>query len=418
MPLALSLLAPKTLKPEDRPGRALQPGEARVAVAMAGVCGTDLAIWSGNYPVPLPLVLGHEWAGRVIEINPGPSVSESRPGSDKSDRSDKSDKSDRSDAPTASRAYAPIVKDPESLLGKRVTGEINNTCLARAVARPCEACRRGFPSHCLDRTVTGIVVHDGAFQRELVLPWRVLHVLPDSIPDDEAIFIEPLAAAIQTFELTPIGPGDFVVVLGAGRLGSLAALVAKAKGARVLTVMRSEVRATAMRALGLETFRLAPPNDTGDHTGSGGDFAPHSKRPSDPLAPAPSPLLDEILSRTGGFGADVVVETTGSPTGLPLALDLVRPRGTIALKSTPGLPIPEFAVTRFVVNEVRLQGSRCGPFDKAIEFQAAHRLPLRKLVVDTFDLSDLDQAMVAASNAPGKVAIRVDTASAGSPRHL
>lgn len=357
MPLALSLIAAKTLKPEDRPRRALRPGEARVAVAMAGVCGTDLAIWSGDYPVPMPLVLGHEWVGRVIEI-------------------------------------ADVAADPQSLLGKRVTGEINNTCLARAEARPCEACRRGFPSHCLSRTVTGIVVHDGAFQRELIVPWRVLHILPDSIPDDEAFFIEPLAAAIQTFELTPVGPGDFVAVLGAGRLGSLAALVAKAKGARVLTVLRSEERAAAMRALGLEAFRVA----------SSPGAAP---RPSDPLAPAPSPLLDEILSRTGGFGADVVVETTGSPAGLPLALDLVRPRGTIALKSTPGLAVRDFALTRFVVNEVRLQGSRCGPFDKAIEFQAARRLPLRALIVDTYDLPDLDEAMVAAASVPGKVAIRV-----------
>lgn len=353
MPLALSLTAPKKLEPKDRPPLSLKPHEARVALRMAGVCGTDIAIWSGAYPVPLPIVLGHEWVGQVVEVG----------------------------------------KDgPQDLVGKRVTGEINNSCLARASATPCEACRRGFPNHCLDRTVTGIVVHDGAFQRELVVPFRILHELPDSIPDDEAFFIEPLAAALQTFELSPVQKGELVVVLGAGRLGVLCALIAKERGARVLAVARNVEREKLLRDLGLETFRVS---------------GRPRRQPSDPLAAARSPLLNAVIKQSKGFGADLVVETTGTAEGLPLALDLVRPRGIVALKSTPGQPVPQFGLTRCVVNEVQLQGSRCGPFDEAIVFQAKHRLPLKTTVAATFPLEDLGAAFERAAETSGKVAIQI-----------
>ncbi len=355
MPLAMNLLAPREIRGEERESRPPESHEARIGVRMAGVCGTDLAIWSGGYRVPLPLVLGHEWVGTVLEM-----------GSD----------------------------GPGDLAGKQVTGEINNTCAVLGREKLCEACRHGLPSHCLERTVTGIVAHDGAFQRELYVPWRVLHEIPPGMSDEEALYVEPLAAALQTFELSPVGSEDFIVVLGAGRLGLLASLVARANGARVLAVVRSDERAARIRGLGLEVFQ----------------FDLRTRRPpEDPLAPATSPLLEAVLERTTGLGADVVVEATGSPEGLPTALDVVRPRGVIALKSTPGRPVPEFGLTRFVVNEVRLQGSRCGPFDKAIAFQMQHRLPLKETIVDQFPLDSASKALERAAVAAGKVAIQVGT---------
>lgn len=353
MPHAMLLTAPRRLELRECARRDLMPFESRVAVTLAGVCGTDLAIWSGAYPVPLPLVLGHEWVGRVVEVG---------------------------------------AAGPRNLWGRRITAEINNHCRARAERTVCAACRRGLPTHCLTRTVTGIVCHEGAFQQELIVPTRLLHPIPDAIPDAEAVFLEPLAAALQTFELSPVQRGANVVVLGVGRLGILCALVAHAKGARVLAVARSTASLRHARRLGLDTFR-----------------APSAPRqsPKDPLAPAPSALLDELHARTRGLGADLVVEATGNPQALELALDLVRPRGIIALKSTPGQPAPEFSLTRFVVNEVRLQGSRCGPFDEAIRFQARHRLPLESLVSRTYPLRSLDKAFQTAATRPGKVHVRI-----------
>jgi len=208
MPLAMVLTEPGRIEAQERARRALEPYEARVAVRVAGVCGTDLAIWSGGYRVPLPLVLGHEWAGQVIEVGAG---------------------------------------GPANLAGRRVTAEINNTCYALGIEPHCDPAHRCLPTHCRARTVTGIVAWDGAFQREIIVPWRAIHVLPDDFSDEEGALIEPLAAALQTFELSPAGAGDFVVVLGAGRLGALIALVAKARGAQTMVTTRDLHRAEILR---------------------------------------------------------------------------------------------------------------------------------------------------------------------------
>ena len=342
---------------EGRTRRSPSLHEASIQVNLAGICGTDLAIWSGGYAVPLPLVLGHEWVGRVVDV-----------GNHQAEQA-------------------------VNLIGKRVTGEINNTCISRGIKPPCEACLRLLPSHCLNRTVTGIICHDGAFQEEMMVLWRNLYLIPDEMSDEEAILIEPLAAAVQTFELTPLKPDDFVVILGAGRLGMLTALVAKARGARVLTTTRNKVRAERLRKLGLRTFLMGKERRIS---------------PKNPLAPAATPLLEVVMNQTAGLGADLVVESTGDPDGLGLALDIVRPRGAIAMKSTPGLNSADFELTRCVVNEITLQGSRCGSFDKAIVFQLKHRLPLRQLVNKTFPLAQIEEAFDHAVSHPGKVAIQMD----------
>lgn len=337
------LEAPGTLNLIERERPALLPGMARVRVRRAGLCGTDLAIASGAYAVPLPLVLGHEWCGEVIEV-----------------------------AHTRDEAW----------LGARVVGEINNHCQALSLT-PCPLCEASLSNHCAERTVTGIVSADGAFADELVIPVHVLHRVPDALSDDEAVFVEPYAAALQTFELSPLSPGDWVVVLGSGRLGTLIAAAALRLHARVLAVSRSGKRDALLQSLGAETLQW--------------DFSTR-EAPADPLAPATSPLLSAVLERTGGRGAPIVVEATGSPLGLAAALDGVQPRGTIALKSTPGQPVRELNLTRMVVNEVRLQGSRCGPFDRALEHLVQHPLPTQGLVGATYRLDAIEEAFEAAES--------------------
>lgn len=359
MPRRMVLLQPNKFAIRSQDSLALKPHEARIRVRKAGICGTDIAIASGSYPVPLPLVLGHEWIGEVVELGGA------------------------ADA---------------SLLDERVVGEINNTCAMIEASPPCEACARGIPNHCLRRTVTGIIGHDGAFQEELVVPAGVLRRVPTKISDDEAVLVEPLAAALQTFEITPILRGGYVVVLGAGRLGILIAMVAKALGAEVLAVTRTGARKEVLAALGIDGFTFD---------------AAKRPAPAGPLDAAQTPLLDHVLSRTRGLGAEIVVDATGKPESVALALDLVRPRGVVALKSTSGRPIDGFALTRFVVNEVQFHGSRCGDFSAALRFLETHKPPVRPLIRGEVDVADLEKGLVEAARTSGKILVRV---AGGFPR--
>jgi threonine dehydrogenase-like Zn-dependent dehydrogenase len=338
MPNAAVLLAPGELRLEVRPRAALARADVRARVRRAGVCGTDVAIYRGDYRVPLPRVLGHEWSGEVIEV---------------------------------------ARRDDEAWLGRRVTAEINRHCAARGEAALCPLCARALPSHCATRTVTGIAGADGAFAEEIVVPAGTLVALPESLDDDAAVLVEPFAAALQTFALSPVAPGELIVVLGAGRLGALIALVAAQLGARVVAVGRERTRR-----------RLAP-------LGIAVEIADIAARviPDDPLAAAPSALLDRVRELSAGCGADLVVEATGGAEGLATALDLVRPRGTVALKSTPGQPVARFDLTRAVVNEVRLQGSRCGSFAEALAFLERHPLPLDALIEASFPLAEAGRAL-------------------------
>jgi threonine dehydrogenase-like Zn-dependent dehydrogenase len=335
---AAVLTAPGRIELEQRTPPALEPSQALVRVHAAGVCGTDLAIHDGGYEVPLPLVLGHEWVGTVAAVG---------------------DEADR------------------DWVGRRVVGEINQHCLAMRWEPPCEACGAGLPTHCLKRMVTGIAGQDGAFAGCTIIATANLREVPDAMADEAAILIEPLAAALQTFALTPLEAGGNVVVLGCGRLGVLIAAVAQEKGGRVFAFAQHAEHGELAARLGVEAKAVD----------------------------APDQIVSAVRDATNGLGADVVVEATGSPDGLALALDCVRPRGTIALKSTPGVAVERFDLTRTVVNEVRLQGSRCGDFDKAIAFWKRSRLPLERLVVAEFSLDRIADAM-ARAHQPGKVLVR------------
>ena len=326
---AAALSAVRKFETVKRHFPTLQRSEAIVRVEFAGVCGTDIALFSGDYAVPMPLVPGHELVGNVVEVG---------------------------------------CEDSLAWIGKRVTAEINNTCRAYNRETFCAACRRGLSNHCIERTVVGIVNYDGAYAEYVRVPILNLHALPDTISWEEGVFIEPLAAAIQTFELTPISPSNQVVVLGVGRLGLLICAVASLREARVCAVSRSPDKLKRGLTWGaVETIN-----------------ANHPK------------WIEAVREWTGGIGADVVVDTTGSPEGLRLATEIVRPRGTIALKTTCGLPATGVDATKLVVDEVQIQTSRCGPFAKAIGLLTREKLPVKSLVSEILPLKDATLALEAA----------------------
>jgi threonine dehydrogenase-like Zn-dependent dehydrogenase len=289
-----------------------------VRVLRAGVCNTDLELLKGYYPYAgIP---GHEFVGRV-EAAPGAEV----------------------------------------WIGKRVVGEIN------AVCGDCPTCRAGRPTHCERRTVLGIVKRDGAFAEYLSLPVANLHEVPDGVPDEVAVFTEPMAAALEVRAQVRVGPGDRVVVIGSGKLGNLVAQALGLTGCGLLVIGRNSATLGILAARGLRTATAAD--------------LPERK-------------------------ADIVVECTGNPDGLALALRAVRPRGTIVLKSTyHGLATLDLA--RVVVDEVTLVGSRCGPFAPALALLAGGQVDVRPLFEARYPLSDAPAAFDHAAR-PGALKVLVE----------
>jgi len=304
----------ETSRAEPTPAR----GEVMVRVLTAGVCETDIQLIRGY--MGFRGVLGHEFVG----------VAESGP-----------------------------------FAGRRVVGEINCACHA------CDICKAGLPTHCPNRTVLGILNHDGAFADRIAVPQANLHVVPDSLPNDVAVFTEPVAAAYQIPAQLTIGSRDRVVVLGDGRLGNLCAQVLAGLSNHVLVVGKHDSKLALLGARGIATAKL-------------GD------------------ALDPRM-------ADLVVDCTGSATGLPTALKLVRPRGTIVLKTTVA-GSQELAWAPFVIDEVTLVGSRCGPFDRAIRGLERGEVDVRPLLADRFDLSEGMRALARAQE-PGVLKVLLDVAT-------
>jgi threonine dehydrogenase-like Zn-dependent dehydrogenase len=248
-------------------------------------------------------------------------------------------------------------------VGRRVVGEIN------AVCGSCPTCRAGRPTHCERRTVLGIVNRDGAFATHLALPVDNLHPVPAGIPDEVAVFTEPTAAALEIQEQVPVSPSDRVVVVGPGKLGHLVARTVAATGCDVLVIGRSSRPLELLASQGLRTG---------------------TRTALEPRA------------------ADLVIECTGSPEGLELAREAVRPRGTIVLKSTyHGRTSVDMAP--FVVDEITLVGSRCGPFDRALEALAGGTLDPRPLIDARYALADALTAFDHAAR-PGTLKILVNCA--------
>jgi threonine dehydrogenase-like Zn-dependent dehydrogenase len=229
------------------------------------------------------------------------------------------------------------------LAGRRVVGEINCSCGG------CETCRAGLPGHCPDRTVLGIVNRDGAFADLVAVPERNLREVPDSVDVDTAVFTEPVAAAFQIPAQVPLRREDRVVVLGDGRLGNLCAQVLAGRVDHLLVVGKHARKLAVLDAMGIDTR-----------------------------------LLSDVR---GARTADIVVDCTGSASGLPTALELVRPRGSVVLKTTIAGD-QTLSLAPVVVDEVTIVGSRCGPFDAALDALAAGRVDVQPLISDRFDLAD------------------------------
>jgi threonine dehydrogenase-like Zn-dependent dehydrogenase len=291
-------LEERTLRFQEHPPPKPPPGEARIRVLLAGICNTDLELVKGYYP--FTGIPGHEFVGRV----------ESAPGA-------------------------------EDWVGRRVVGEIN------AVCHSCSACRAGRPTHCEKRTVLGILNRNGAFAELVTLPISNLHAVPDSLPDEVAVFTEPTGAALGIQERARVQQGDRVVVIGDGKLGNLVAQTLALTGCELLVLGRHESKLALLAARGIPTALACE------------------------LPPA---------------RADVVVECTGNPEGLSLAQKIVRPRGTVVLKSTyhgEG----RFNLSSFVVDEVKLVGSRCGPFAPALRLLADGKIDVRPLLHARYPLA-------------------------------
>jgi alcohol dehydrogenase len=227
-------------------------------------------------------------------------------------------------------------------IGRRVVGEITVGC------GRCGGCRAAGRGHCDVRSVLGILGRDGAFAEYLALPAVNLHAVPDSLDDLAAVFVEPTAAAYRIAEQVAIEDHTRAAVVGAGRLGVLVAQVLRARGAAPVVFVRSEWRRSLCASLGLEAM-----------------------------------AVDAIGSLARQF--DLVVDATGAPEGFSRARALVRPRGTLVLKSTFHGEAP-IDFSPLVVDEITLVGSRCGPFQVAIEALAAGRIDVKPLVDGIYSL--------------------------------
>ena len=258
-------------------------------------------------------------------------------------------------------------------LGKRVVGEINVTCSAYGYKTVCEFCRRGLKTHCARRTVLGIVAHDGAFAEYLALPLENLHVVPANVSDEKAVFIEPLAAACQILEQIDVRKNSSAAVLGDGKLAQLIGMVLQAAGCQVTLYGKHDSKLRLASRAGLKTRRVR--GDAGDLKRVKEDYR-------------------------------LVVEATGSPTGLTLAQQMTEPRGTLVLKSTfhGAAPVETWPI---VVKEITVLGSRCGPFAKAIELLHSGKVDSTPLISHTLSLQDASRA-IAYAQKPGVLKVLLE----------
>jgi threonine dehydrogenase-like Zn-dependent dehydrogenase len=306
---------------QKKPLPRLRAQWALVRVRLAGICNTDVEILRGYHN--FRGVPGHEFVGEVAAVS-GVSA-----------------------------------KEKTRWIGRRVTGDINVSCSAYGYRPLCTFCQRELKTHCARRTVLGIVNHDGAFAEYLALPLENLHVIPPAISDEQAVFVEPLAAACEILQQVNMKTFRCAAVLGDGKLAQLIARVLRTALPRVVMYGKHKDKLRLASAAKIET-RLV--------RGDASDLQ----------------LVKDNFA--------LVVEATGSPSGLALAQYMTEPRGTLILKSTfhGAAPVETWPV---VVKEITLIGSRCGPFEEAIALLRSGKVDPRTLITRTFSLSEAPAAM-------------------------
>jgi len=309
------------LKQVSKPLPKVRPRWALIRVRLAGICNTDVEILRGYHA--FRGTLGHEFVGEVADVRGG------------------------------------SARENTKWLGRRVCGEINVACSAYGYREGCSFCRRGLESHCARRTVLGIVAHDGAFAEYLTLPLENLYVVPDSVDDQRAVFVEPLAAACEILEQVNVSRLRKAAVLGDGKLAQVIARVLRTRIQRVVIYGKHGKKLALARTAGIETKRVR------------GDASDLKK-------------IKEAFP--------LLVDATGSPTGLALAQHMTEPQGTLVLKSTfHGAARVE--TWPIVVKELTVVGSRCGPFAKALALLRSGKVDPRPLITRTFPLADAQKAI-------------------------
>ncbi|MDP6634756.1 MAG: alcohol dehydrogenase catalytic domain-containing protein [Phycisphaerae bacterium] len=305
--------------PRPTPG----PGQVLIAVETIGVCKTDLEILKGY--MGFVGVIGHEFVGRVVD-------------------------------------------GPDEWISRRVVSEINCNCGI------CELCRAGLGNHCPERSVIGIAGRDGVMAELATVPLANLHRVPDCLSNDQAVFVEPLAAVLRIGQQVDLSGAD-VVVLGDGRLGQLSARAVKTPAASILLVGKHAHKLKLAALTGIDTMNVE-------------EFAPDRS-------------------------ADIVVDATGSAEGFELALRTVRPMGTVVLKSTFAAE-SGMNLAPVVIDEISIVGSRCGPFGLAIRALEEGAVEVTDLISDRFDLSHGVEALRAAADGRN-IKILIDVEPGASP---
>lgn len=281
--------------------------EVLIKVRYSSICNTDLEIIKGY--MGYHGILGHEFVGEVVSEN--------------------------------SRHY-----------GKDVVGEINIYC------GQCYMCQTGRKSHCTNRSVLGMFQHDGVFADYLVIPERNLHLVPPNVELTNAVFTEPLAAALEIFEQTKINPTDNVFIFGAGKLGLLIAQVFRLSGCDYTLFDVNPFKVEFARGLGLNSKKLEA-------------IQPHER-------------------------AEICVDCTGNPEGIGMAMDHLQPRGKLILKTTVANS-GNVDLNRVVINELNIIGSRCGVFEPALSLLSQKLIDVEPLITKIFPFSEIEKAFALAA---------------------
>ena len=316
-------------------------GEALVRVTLAGICNTDYEITKGY--MGYVGILGHEAVGIVEDVNINTDKCHSEANKQEILRCAQND----AKAEESPNSTNNIYKHP--LIGKRVVPEISYGCKDPN----CEWCAKHNYRHCPNRHTLGIWNKDGVFAQYFTMPVEVLFEVPDNVADEQAVFTEPLAAALEINEQLHIKPMDKVVVLGDGKLGLITAIALNAQNLNVTLVGKHQNKLDIARAQGVKTALL-------------NDFK-----------------IEKIY--------DVVVEATGSVNGFETSLALTKPRGVLVLKSTVATG-KELNLAPIVIDEITVLGSRCGQFPPALRLLESGKIDLTPLISATYEIDNAIEA--------------------------